>query len=172
MDIKDLGKKIKVYKEETEKKLREEEAKEREQEEINKQFWEKEQKLLPKKKRIFKEITEWKGEFAKTEQFKAIASSYRLANYTNEIVIYRGNWGHANPRFGGHGCWSEINLNLKSGELRYYAGYKWMPSGPSIKINENTLDKIICAYLQDFHKEIKSGEVYERIAKQLEKPVL
>ncbi|MBI4448381.1 hypothetical protein HY643_05360 [Candidatus Woesearchaeota archaeon] len=130
----------------------------------DKEFWEKENQLLEKKKSLYGKIFEWKGRFIQTEQFNKL-----LNKPGGTIDIYCGHWGHEQNYGNCYGCWSIISLD-KSGEMFYNAGYKAMP-GPRahFKLNEESLEKLTYAYIKAFYKEIKKGKVDERITKQLKK---
>ena len=161
--LKDLTKEIEEYK--SRKKTQQEIIEKEELEYYRKEteFIEKEKGLLGRKKEIYGKILEWKDDFIKTKQFKDISDRTNL-----DITIYNGNWGHKISRSDRHGCWSQICLS-KSGDLVYWAGYKWMPTGPRFTLNKNNAMDISYEYLQKFYEDINQGNVYKTIAKQVKR---
>lgn len=119
-------------------------------------------KLLPKKIELYKNILAWRNKFIKSKQFK------KVFHERDECVIFWNGWAHELPRFGGPGCWSRLYLE-ETGKLRYWAGYKWMPTGPEIVFTDNlkNAEEFTYKYLEELDISIKTGKVYKTIAEEL-----
>jgi len=161
--LKKLQSEIEQYRSKKLAKQRKEQQEEKEAQERQAKFWREEDKLLPKKMRLIKEIFAWKEEFVKTKQFKQL-----FDNSGDEIIVFHSGWGHDNPRYCGLGCWSRLYLE-KSGNLKYWAGYKWMPpaSGTILNNDEKTARKFTYKYLRELNEAIKLGQIYKTIIKKL-----
>ena len=140
-----------------EKKRRDAKNRQNEEREREKQ---KENHLLDDKIRMCEEILQWRDKFTKTTAFKKLIDIYESG-----ADIYYDNWGH---QTGGYGCCSRI-LMEKTGRLKYYARYKWFPESTKIGL-ENVKDfakALRHEYILALHEHIKSGKVYELLAKNL-----
>lgn len=161
MNKNNLEKAIRDYKINVAAIRKEEIRAEREEQAKDKRFWKDEQKFSERKLGLYKNITEWKNEFIKTKQ------SYDLFDLCGDICLYYGGWGHKRPELGAeYSCWSRIYLE-KSRDLRYHAGYKWMPGGQDFILNESTISKLTKYFIQGLHDHIKSGRVYKTLAQEL-----
>ena len=82
---------------------------------------------------------------------------------------YESFWGHKRDGKG----WGRIaRLELRKGNTFFYSGwYKWMNCGPKItfKNPEEMAKRLTYDYLNEFHKFIKSGKVYEYIKGKLQR---
>ena len=146
-----------------------EQAEEQKEVEEERKFWGRESKLFPKKKKLYNEILEWRDKFVKTNEFKKIFKIFDKS-YQDNIIIFEGGWGH--DRHGYYSCWSRLFLE-KSGDLSYFAGYKWMGTGPEFVLrrndkNDKTVRKLTYSYLKELHDHIRSEEVYKSILSKLE----
>lgn len=147
---------IKKFKEKKAAKKRKRRQEELEEEKKYKDFWKREKELHEEKLKIAKEIMEWVKEFNEEFDFE-------------ETILFYSSWGHERMLYGEHGCWSRMYFK-RPNKLEYTAGYKWMPSGPTIIFdNEKELaEKLTHKYLKDLLKHIQSGKVCETIKKDLE----
>ncbi|MBS3146014.1 hypothetical protein J4414_04395 [Candidatus Woesearchaeota archaeon] len=161
MSIENLNKAIKGYENKKKVRIRLEKEEELKEQEKETKYKENEKKLGGEKLATYKKILAWKEDFIKTKQFKKLFNKDE-----DDIIIYWGGWGHKQPSYGGHGCWSRIYLE-KSGRLRYWAGYKWMPTGPDFCLDQKTFQKLSYDYLNKLQQDISKGEIYKTIAKEL-----
>jgi hypothetical protein len=126
-----------------------------------KEFWANEKKLYSQKATLYERIIKWKNEFKSSKEFK------RLFKNESDIIILDDGWGHEKPRYEPcDGCWSRIYLD-RHGNLKYSAGYKWMPTGPSFFIDCKSVSKLTHDYVQSLYKHLDSGEVYKTILERV-----
>ena len=126
-----------------------------------KKFWADEKKLFSQKATLYEKIIEWKNDFKKTREFK------RLFRNESDIIILDAGWGHEKPRYEPcDGCWSKIWLD-RYGDLKYSAGYKWTPTGPSFFLDNKSVSKLAHDYIKSLYKHLESGEVYNTVLKRL-----
>ncbi len=161
MSIANLNKAIQKYETKKEARIKQEKIEDQREQEKERNYKDSEKNLTGKKTEIYKKILVWKNNFVKTKQFKSL-----FTEDEDDIIIYWGGWGHKQPSYGGYGCWSRIYLE-KSGRLRYWAGYKWMATGPDFGLDQKTFQKLSYDFLDKLHKNIDSGEVYKTIAREL-----
>ena len=161
MSIENLNKTIKKYETKKDARIRQEEKEDRIEREKERKYKENEKQLAGEKAQAYKKILVWRDDFVKTKQFKKI-----FTEDEDDVIIYWGGWGHKDPSYGGHGCWSRVYLE-KSGKLRYWAGYKWMATGPEFGLDQKTFQKLSYDYLNKLHKDIESVGVYKTIAQEL-----
>ena len=126
-----------------------------------KDFWKSEKKLCSQKTTLYERIIEWKNEFKVSKDFR------RLFRNESEIIVYHDSWGHEKPRYEPcDGCWSRMYLD-RHGHLKYSAGYKWTPTGPSFFLTGKSVSKLSHAYLASLYRHIESGGVYRAIRDEI-----
>jgi len=160
MSLENLNREIDSYKAKKHARTMQEQRERKKEQEENRDFESKEKKLLGKKLQIYNEIAAWRNKFV-----KANASLMSLLD-EDEIIIYYGNWGHERPAYSSYGCWSRVYLE-KSGKLRYWAGYKWMPSGPEFNLNQQIVSRLSYDYLNKLHRHVITGQVYKTIKQEI-----
>lgn len=157
---------IDSYSEKKKAKAIKERKAERKKAQEYRKFIETEHGLNPEKIKLYKEIVKWKNDFVKSKQFKKLLKTY-FVNGEHEIIIFWSDWGHNKPDYPG-GDWSRLYVTNKR-KLRYFAGYKWMPSGPDNYLSDDFIwaKRFMHKYWKELHQHIKSGEVYETIKDEL-----
>lgn len=121
-----------------------------------------EQSFLEKKVQMAEGIFTWAADFSQTELYKRISK----ISIERGVYVFGGGWGHRVPYDDGYGCWSRMYLKL-NGSLFYWAGYKWMPTGPEfiVKSPQKLVEKLCYKYLSDFWRLVESKKVYDTIEK-------
>lgn len=141
-----------------------------------------EDKFLPEKIKMSKEIFEWANEFAKSGEYKKIIQLanehfYHIYGLTDlvgrGVQIYAINeWGHT-TEYKEYGLRSHLYhsyLHVKpDGSIQYISYYKYIGvENFSMEKPEELAKKLSRAYIEDVYKNIKSGGILERIIKILE----
>lgn len=135
-----------------------EQEKEKNYSELVKEHNKQEESLLMKKIELCKRLFAWKEEFLKTEEGKkSFERSYK------NLWVFGGGWAHQLPHYGGGGCWSRIYFNKTS--IEYWAGYKWMPTGPRVNYTkpEEMAKMLDYKYLQGIIEAIDSRKIFKTI---------
>lgn len=151
-----------------------EEKEERKETEIERKFWEKENKLLPEKIKMSKEIFKWANEFAESKEYKKIiqlAKTYFIPSLVDAVgqglrIYGIDGWGHT-TEYKEHGLHSYLYVEPKGG-FQYAPFYKWIGLEKfSLEKPEELAQKLSKAYIKDLHEHIESGKVIDDIIKNL-----
>jgi hypothetical protein len=82
------------------------------------------------------------------------------------LFINGSRWAHKHDS-GGDGCWARLYVKNHDGKpvLRYWAGYKWQPTGPDYSITgpEELAEKLSYDYLKELRDSLRNGTVYRTI---------
>lgn len=150
-------------KKEKEKKLRDAE---RASDKEDREFWKKEEKLLPQKKRLYADIIAWRNKFAKSKQFENVLDAIE----DDHVEIYGTcGWGHRKNYSGRDQSrvilWCDGALEYSAWTSAIGGGYNQV----YFKFGEagKTARKLTYDYLKKLHAHITDGEVYKTIAAEL-----
>jgi hypothetical protein len=132
--------------------------------EKNYRYAQNENSMRPEKLKMSNDIFQECGKLIQDEEVWGQLASGHKGESDFELEVWFNGWGHK------EGCatgWSHLYLKSVDGvpALRYWAGFKWMPTGPNITMGtpEELAGNLSHEYLKKLHGSLTSKGVYALI---------
>ena len=149
-----MNEELKKIREETESACRVQRKREEQRQSDLKTFWAKEEKLLPEKLAMSKEIFQWGSDLLASEDYQYIRG-VALFLPRNGLQVFGGGWGDCDD--GGYGCYSSLAL-CDNGTFHYSKSAKWAPLGEfSIPDPETMAKSLVHRYISEIHEVAGKG---------------
>ena len=134
---------------------------------------EEEEQAFEQKLAIANKAFAWAEDFLKDDQLQSRLANQESVIQVHGTQIYGNVWGHDFTKTEhDRECWSRLFImNQKKVMFYYWAGYKWMDTGPEWIITEpeEFARLLSIRYLHDLEKAIDSGSIYEAIMNHIGK---